>query len=107
MRLIDANKLYEYLDNKYPCDKYVELEDIFEIIEKCQTVNAIKIPPNATNGDVMMMVFKEIQYYSDSKICANWWNEEYKQAVKNEDTTNVESEKARKNNNENVNRKPK
>ena len=90
MRLIDANKLYEYLDNKYPCDKYVELEDIFEIIEKCRTVNAIKIPPNATNGDVMMMVFKEIQYYSDGKICTNWWNEEYKQAAKNEDTTNVE-----------------
>jgi len=42
MRLIDADKLYEYLDNKYPCDKYVELEDVFEIIEKCQTVNAIK-----------------------------------------------------------------
>jgi len=42
MRLIDADKLYEYLDNKYPCDKYVELEDIFKIIEKCQTVNAIK-----------------------------------------------------------------
>jgi len=90
MRLIDADKLYEYLDNKYPCDKYVELEDIFEIIEKCRTVNAIKIPPNATNGDVMMMVFKEIQYYSDGKICTNWWNEEYKQAAKNEDTTNVE-----------------
>ena len=29
MRLIDTDKLYEYLDNKYPCDKYVELEDIF------------------------------------------------------------------------------
>jgi len=31
MRLIDADKLYEYLDNKYPCDKYVELEDIWLI----------------------------------------------------------------------------
>jgi len=51
MKLIDADKLYEYLDNKYPCDKYVELEDIFEIIEKCQTVNAIKIPPNAANAE--------------------------------------------------------
>lgn len=84
MRLIDVDKLYEYLNNKYPDNGYVEIEDIFEIIEKCQTVNAIKISPNATNGDVMKMVFKEIQYYSDGKICANWWNEEYKQATEME-----------------------
>lgn len=77
MRLIDADKLYEYLDNKYPCDEYVELEDIFEIIEKRQIVNAIIIPDNATNGDVMMKVFKEIQHYNDGKICASWWNEKY------------------------------
>ena len=61
MRLIDADKLYEYLDNKYPCDKYVELEDIFEIIEKCQTVNAIKISPNLTNKGLIKKAFPNIE----------------------------------------------
>lgn len=62
MRLIDADKLYEYLDNKYPCDKYVELEDIFEIIEKCQTVNAIKISPNSTNKSLIKKAFPNVEF---------------------------------------------
>ena len=61
MRLIDADKLYKYLDNKYPCDKYVELEDIFEIIEKCQTVNAIKVSPNLTNKGFVKKAFPDIE----------------------------------------------
>lgn len=61
MRLIDADKLYEYLDNKYPCNKYVELEDIFEIIEKCQTVNAIKASPNLTNKGLIKKAFPNIE----------------------------------------------
>lgn len=44
MRLIDADKLYEYLDDvKYPCDKYAEVYDILEIIENQPTVNAIPL----------------------------------------------------------------
>ena len=61
MRLIDADKLYEYLDNKYPCAKYVDLEDIFKIIEKCQTVNAIKISPNLTNKGLIKKAFPNIE----------------------------------------------
>lgn len=76
MRLIDADKLYKYLDDvEYPCDKYAEEEDILDIIK--EQTEAIIIPDNATNGDVMMKAFKEIQHYNDGKICASWWNEKY------------------------------
>lgn len=79
MKLIDGDKLYKFLDDEeYPEDKYAEVEDILDIIENQPELKGIVIPPNSTNGDVMMMVFKEIQYYSDGKICASWWNEEYK-----------------------------
>lgn len=79
MRLIDADKLYEYLDDvKYTCDKYAEVEDILDIIKEQTEVKAIIIPDNATNGDVMMKAFKEIQYYNDGRICASWWNEKYR-----------------------------
>lgn len=39
---------------------------------------SIKVPDNATNGEVIMVVFKEVQHYSDGKICASWWNAPYK-----------------------------
>lgn len=40
--------------------------------------DGVVLPDNATNGDVMMAIFKEIQYYSDGHIGAGWWNEPYK-----------------------------
>lgn len=58
--LIDAGKLYEYLDNKYLFDKYVDLEDVLEIIEKFQTVNAIEITPNLTNKGLIKKAFPNI-----------------------------------------------
>lgn len=81
MRLINADKIIEYLDYvKGHADKYafVGVKDILKIIENQPEVKAIVIPPNSTNGDVMMIVFKEIQHYSDGKICASWWNAKYK-----------------------------
>ena len=62
MRLIDVDKLYEYLDNKYPDNGYVEIEDIFEIIEQCQTVNAIKISPNLTNKGLIKKAFPNVEF---------------------------------------------
>lgn len=58
--LINADELYEYLDNKYPFDKYVEIEDILVIIEKFQTVNAIEITPNLTNKGLIKKAFSNI-----------------------------------------------
>lgn len=87
MRLINADKIIEYLDYvKGHADKYafVGVEDILKIIENQPTVKAIIIPDNATNGDVMMKAFKEIQHYNDGRICASWWNEEYKYAAEGE-----------------------
>lgn len=40
--------------------------------------NGTPITDNATNGEVMMALFKEVQYWSDGKICANWWNAPYR-----------------------------
>ena len=62
MRLIDADKLYEYLDNKYPDNEYVEIEDIFIAIEKCQTVDAIKISPNLTNKGLIKKAFPNVEF---------------------------------------------
>lgn len=77
MRLIDADKLER--------KNFAECMDSMEmmcVIDDEPTVNAIVIPPNATNGEVMMKVFSEVQHYSDGKICAEWWNELYKGAKK-------------------------
>lgn len=62
MRLIDADKLYKYLDDvKYPCDKYAEVEDILEIINNQSTVNAIKVSPNLTNKGLIKKAFPNIE----------------------------------------------
>lgn len=63
MRLIDADKLYEYLDDvKYPCDKYAEVYDILEIIENQPTVNAIKVSPNLTNKGFIKKAFPNVEF---------------------------------------------
>lgn len=64
MRLIDADKIIEYLDYvKGNTDKYafVEVEEIFKIIKNQKTVEAIIILDNATNGDVIKAVFPDAQ----------------------------------------------
>ena len=62
MKLIDADKLYEYLDDvKYPCDKYAEVYDILEIIDNQPTVNAIKVSPNLTNKGLIKKAFPNIE----------------------------------------------
>ena len=61
MRLIDANKLYEYIDDvKYTCDTYAKVEDILEIIDRQPTVNPIKISSNLTNKGLIKKAFPNI-----------------------------------------------
>ena len=108
MRLIDADKLYKYLDDvEYPCDKYAEVEDILDIIKEQTEVKAIIIPDNATNGDVIKAIFPDAQidyheeyekselvdeyvtvFLKDCDTCQDysygWWNEEYKYAAEGE-----------------------
>lgn len=63
MRLIDADKLYEYLDDvEYTCDKYAEVEDILEIIKNQPTVNAIKVSPNLTNKGFLKKAFPNVEF---------------------------------------------
>lgn len=63
MRLIDADKLYEYIDDEeYTCDKYAEVEDILEIIKNQPTVNPNKISPNLTNKGFIKKSFPNIEY---------------------------------------------
>ncbi len=63
----------------------VDAEDIEELPpvtpQEPKTDN-IAIPEGATNGEVMMAIFEEIQYYSDGRIDANWWNAPYKSEVR-------------------------
>lgn len=39
--------------------------------------NGVILPDNATNGDIMRAIFKEICYYSDGQLCSDWWNAPY------------------------------
>lgn len=63
MRLIDADKLYEYIDDvRYTCDTYAEVEDILEIINNQPTVNTIKISPNLTNKGFIKKAFPNVEF---------------------------------------------
>lgn len=105
MRLIDADKLDECLQSMADLEwnKQVGsskgLEDAIDIIYDTPTVNAILIPDNATNGDVIKAMFPYIEikdncdmYYSvnienlstDKGLNTvgfrkDWWNAPYKE----------------------------
>lgn len=80
MRLIDADECLTFLKENCSEDMYLAVR---AILDPCNTVQAIPIPKNATNGDVILAIFKEIQHYSDGKICADWWNAPYKRGDEN------------------------
>lgn len=73
--LIDISEKMFKATQTYYSDNTTRLS-IKSCIEKI--ANGTPIPDNATNGDVMLAIFKEIQHYSDGKICADWWNAPYK-----------------------------
>ena len=61
MRLIDADALYEYIDDeKYPCDKYAEVEDILDIIK-----NQPMIEPS--NLDIIKQMFPNAKFFKDDE----------------------------------------
>lgn len=61
MRLIDADALYEYLDDeKYPCDTYAEVEDILDIIK-----NRPMIEPS--NLDIIKQMFPNVKFSKDDE----------------------------------------
>lgn len=87
MRLIDAedaiNQVAMIAKAFAKSDKQKALcGRIIYTLEHRPTVKAIPIPNGATNGEVMMAIFEEIQYYSDGRIDANWWNAPYKSEVR-------------------------
>ena len=73
MRLIDADEL---IKNWY--DEYIkfmtkeEIESMDGIIENAPTINAIPIPKDATNGDMLKAVFPNVNF--DYRI---WWDNLY------------------------------
>lgn len=54
--------------------------DLYQIMQ-IAIVGGTVLPDNPTNGDMIKAVFKEVQHYSDGKICADWWNAPYKKEV--------------------------
>lgn len=89
--LQDIKQLEDCVSRQAVLDKaeLIELEDgqTFYCIDP-EDVKALPpvtptFPKGATNGDVMLAIFKEIQHYSDGKICADWWNAPYN-GVENE-----------------------
>lgn len=62
VKLIDANKLYEYIENgEYSSDAYAVEDEILEIIDNQPAVNAIKITSNLTNKGFIKKAFPNIE----------------------------------------------
>lgn len=103
MRLIDADKILEYLDEEtYSTNRAfasaIAQSLVNEIITPQPTVNAIVIPPNATNGDVIKAMFPEFRFGLEYtyNVCVKlsyhseydtgllfdkkWWNAPYRKA---------------------------
>jgi hypothetical protein len=95
MRLIDADELNERFESscttECACCPYSD--DNCGLVHEADTVNAIVIPKNATNGDVLGMIFPEIAKAKKQLEDANnkeldvipiqfnkaWWNTPYKE----------------------------
>ena len=92
MRLIDADLIIpKSLENKKIIlrhyiepnhDQIIEalFKDILEIIDAVPTVDAIPVPENATNADMLKAVFsdKEYEIFKDRMSKTLWWNAPYK-----------------------------
>jgi hypothetical protein len=95
MRLIDADELNERFESscttECACCPYSD--DNCGLVHEADTVNAIVIPKNATNGDVLGMIFPEIAKTKKQLEDANnkeldvipiqfnkaWWKAPYKE----------------------------
>jgi len=109
MRLIDADELLKQIDEWLSWDIKFQrekppvtipnkwLKGIKAVVNhKCDTINAIVIPKNATNGDVIKAMFPDVKimWITQTKIDvtfmnnqdyiteldAKWWNAPYKGA---------------------------
>ena len=98
MRLIDAHEL---IKNWY--DEYIkfmtreEIESMDGIIENAPTINAIPIPKDATNGDMIKAIFPNIEVKERNNVYEvyfgvgtaiqffnhQWWNAPYEQEEQN------------------------
>ena len=86
-RLVDADRLKEVFSRNI-----VGGNAYFDLIDSAPTVEAIPIPKNATNGDIIKALFPDKQFVSicsdriydyttDNMIDCNldWWNAPYKE----------------------------
>ena len=98
MRLIDAHEL---IKNWY--DEYIkfmtreEIESMDGIIENAPTINAIPIPKDATNGDMIKAIFPDVEVKERNNVYEvyfgvgtaiqffnhQWWNAPYEQEEQN------------------------
>ena len=96
MRLIDADKLLTKTQDYGEGQEKLILIDPY-YVKNAKTVQAIPIPDNATNGDVIKAIFPNV--YSeecdydifitldgDTRFTYDWWNAPYKRGGENADT---------------------
>lgn len=95
MRLIDADRIPFDMVMQNPFDEQSEKVEVIEKrkIEQMPTVQAIPIPDNTTNGDVIKAMFPNISVYehgstysvnNEYNFNSTWWNAPYK-PIKNLD----------------------
>lgn len=97
MRLIDADKLKDTFINPllFTTEKGFYCYTIDEV-RNAETVNAIPIPENATNGDMIKAIFPNVKTWDESEgaLCVEfktlnqikifpkyWWNAPYEKEV--------------------------
>ena len=100
MRLIDADECLAFLKENCSKDMYLAVR---AILDPCKTVNAVVIPENTTNGDMIKTLFplvevrREISSTFDNIVVrddlffgainrfhADWWKAPYKRGDENE-----------------------
>ena len=88
MRLIDADKIEWYgcdyedcntcLENKKNCEICALANCSHNQVMKIPTVNAVVIPDNATNGDVIKATFPKVKFEEfHNCICARFFEDFY------------------------------
>ena len=91
MRLIDADKFEAFVIRTNGDEEFVNgVQYVLEKIDNAPTVDAVYIPENATNGDVIKALFPDYTYVGTCvldknenillhDINYNWWLAPYKE----------------------------
>ncbi len=91
MRIIDADELLTHIEDYGEGQSSLDLIDPY-YVRNAPTVNAIPLPDDATNGDAILAVFPDTEYYQNYGVMntdiddgtlfnEDWWDAPYKETL--------------------------